>query len=156
MRGNGAAWRLVVVGEGTLASTVAARGQELGVADALELPGYVPHGNGLLDLYRASHAFLHVSSTEGVPQVLFEAQAAGLPIVATDVGGVGAALGYGARGLLVAPGDQAAAADACEQLQHDPALRERLIRNGIEFASEESMECQLDRLVAFFEAKLQK
>ena len=56
----------------------------------------------------SSDVFLHVSWTEGVPQVLFEAFAAGLPVVATDVGGVAQAVDGAA--LLVAPGDALAAA----------------------------------------------
>src|SRR5205085_10640377 len=142
----------VVAGEGTLASAVAVRARKLGVDDAVELCGYVPFGDDLFDLYRSSHAFLHVSTTEGLPQVLFEAHGAGLPIVATDVGGVAAALGHGDRGLLVPRGDAAAAADACTRLRHDPQLRERLIRNGLEFARAESIEAQLERLVPFLDA----
>jgi glycosyltransferase involved in cell wall biosynthesis len=145
-------WRLIVVGEGQLADAVAARAAELGVSDDLDLRGYVSHGDGLRDLYDTSHALLHVSHTEGVPQVLFEAQAAGLPVVATDVGGVAAALGHGERGLLVARADAAAAAEACERLRREPELRNALIRRGLEFARRESLESQLDRLVAFLGA----
>jgi glycosyltransferase involved in cell wall biosynthesis len=147
-------WRLVVVGEGPLASAVAARAKELGVADALELAGYVRHDAGLSDLYRNSHLFLHVSLTEGLPQVLFEAFAAGLPVVGTDVGGVGAALADGERGLLIPPGDAAAAAHACERLRRDPELRAALLRRGLAHARSESMESQLDRLVAFLDRQL--
>ena len=50
--------------------------------------GYLSLDSGLRDHYRDSHMFLHVSWTEGVPQVLFESFAAGLPVVATAVGGV--------------------------------------------------------------------
>jgi glycosyltransferase involved in cell wall biosynthesis len=149
-----APWRLVVAGEGRLAAAVAARARELGVEDAVDLRGYVPHGDALFELYRSSHAFLHVSSTEGVPQVLFEAQAAGLPIVATDVGGVAAALGHGARGLLVPRGDAAAVVRACERLRRNEELRERLIRGGLELARTETTEAQLDRLIPFLEEAL--
>jgi glycosyltransferase involved in cell wall biosynthesis len=151
-----AQWRLVVAGEGRLASAAAARARVLGVEDAVDLRGYVPHGDALFELYRSSHAFLHVSSTEGVPQVLYEAQAAGLPIVATDVGGVPAALGHGARGILVPPGDAGAAARACERLRRDDELRERLIRRGLELARTETTEAQLDRLLPFLEARLRR
>lgn len=154
LREEPAAWRLVAVGEGPLAGDVAARAAELGVADRIELPGYVSHADGLADLYSTSHAFLHVSHTEGLPQVLFEAQAAGLPVVATDVGGVAAALGDGERGLLVSPADADAAAKACERLRREPALRNTLIRRGLEFARRESMETQLDGLVAFLKAHI--
>jgi glycosyltransferase involved in cell wall biosynthesis len=152
LRRANAGWRLVAVGHGPLAEAVAARAAELGVGESLELRGYVSHGDGLLDLYDKSHAFLHVAHTEGLPQVLFEAQAAGLPVVATDVGGVAAALGYGERGLLVPPADAAAAAQACERLRREPELRNDLIRSGLEFARNESIESQLDRLVAFLKA----
>jgi glycosyltransferase involved in cell wall biosynthesis len=156
LRGNGGGWRLVVAGEGRLASAVAARAHALGVDGTLELRGYVRHGDELAELYRSSHAFLHVSTTEGLPQVLFEAQAAGLPVVATAVGGVQAALGGGARGVLIPPDDGAAAARACERLRRDPALREQLIRNGLEFARAEALESQLDRLVPFLEARVRR
>jgi glycosyltransferase involved in cell wall biosynthesis len=147
-----ATWRLIVVGEGPLAAAVAARAAELDVVERLELRGYVSHTDGLRRLYETSHAFLHISHTEGVPQVLFEAQAAGLPVVATDVGGVAAALGHGERGLLVPPRDAAAAADACERLRCDPELRDDLIRSGLEFARSESIEVQLDRVIGFLGA----
>ena len=77
--------------------------------------------DGLLDLYRSSHAFLHVSWTEGLPQTLFEAFAAGLPVVATAVGGVPAAVGDAA--LLVEPGDADPPAAELLRLAGDEALR---------------------------------
>ena len=96
-------WRMVVVGEGAEAPRLAARLDELGLSERVELAGYVPIDGGLLELYRTSHAFLHVSWTEGFPQVLHEAFATGLPAVATAVGGVPA--GAAGAALLVAPGD---------------------------------------------------
>ena len=74
-----------------------------GVEDHAELLGYVSLDGGLRELYRNSHVFLHVSWTEGVPQVLFESFAAGLPVVATAVGGV-PELAEG-RSVLIPPGD---------------------------------------------------
>jgi glycosyltransferase involved in cell wall biosynthesis len=144
-------WRLTAVGTGQLGPAVKTRAAELGIASQLTLTGYVPQGEGLEQAYRESHAFLHVSLTEGLPQVVFEAHAAGIPVVATDVGGVAEALGHGVRGLLIPPDDANAAAEACRQLRADSALRERLIRRGLEFAREHTIEAQLDRLVPFLE-----
>ena len=141
-------WRLAVVGDGPLAPALERLARELGVADAVEFLGYVPNGPGLWAQYRASHAFLHVSLTEGLPQVLFEAQAAGLPIVATDVGGVGAAVGNGAA-LLVPPGDADSIVEALLRLTRDKELRRRLIETGLVRAGAETMEAQLDRVAAF-------
>src|SRR5204863_7658467 len=103
-------WRLVVCGVGPMEEPLARRLEELGVSDRAELRGYVPVDAGLLELYRESHAFLHVSWTEGVPQILFECFASRLPMVATEVGGVPEAVGPAA--LLVPPGDAGAAAEA--------------------------------------------
>ena len=96
-------WRLHVCGSGPLASPLARRLEQLGVADRVVLHGYVPIDDGLWELYRSSHAFLHVSLTEGFPQVLLEAFAARLPVVATAVGGVPEIVRE--CGLLVPPQD---------------------------------------------------
>jgi glycosyltransferase involved in cell wall biosynthesis len=107
----------------------------------------VPIDGGLLDLYRRSHAFLHVSLTEGFPQVLVEAFASGLPVVATAVGGVPEAAAGAA--LLVQPRDAAAAADALERIIADADLRERLIAAGLERAREGTLEAAAERLARF-------
>ena len=142
-------WRLRIVGDGALRGAVEARIAELGIADAVEMHGEVTNGDDLWDLLRGSHAFLHVSHTEGLPQVLLEAHAAGIPIVATAVGGVAAALRGGELGLLMGPDDAPAAVAALERLAADRVLREWLICEGLDHAREESLEAQLDRISAF-------
>jgi glycosyltransferase involved in cell wall biosynthesis len=86
--------------------------------------------------------------------VLFEAQAAGLPIVATDVGGVRAALAGGAAGLLVPPSDPAAMAAALERLAGDEHLRHDLVTAGLENAARETTEAQIERVLGFFASEL--
>ena len=103
-------WRLDVYGEGPLEPALTRKIEELGLQDVITLRGYVGIDAGLREAYERADAFLHVSWTEGMPQVLIEAFAARLPTVATDVGGV-AALADDAA-LLVAPGDARAVADA--------------------------------------------
>jgi glycosyltransferase involved in cell wall biosynthesis len=144
---GGRRWRLVVCGEGPMAEPLRERLRELGVEAEAELVGYMPIHGGLLDLYRESHAFLHVSWTEGVPQVLFEAFAAQLPVVATDVGGVSEAVGDAA--LLIPPGDAAAAASALERLVGDAELRRRLVARGLERVRTHTIEAECARIVAF-------
>lgn len=137
------------VGIGPLAAAVEERAAELGVADRIELLGYVPFGPELIDLYRGAHAFVHVSLTEGVPQVLAEALSSGTPIVATDVGGVRAALEDGAAGLLVSPSDVEALVAAVLHLTDDTAHRERLVTRGLELARERTLEVEADRVASF-------
>ena len=101
LRENDPRWRLVVCGDGPLQDALAERLAALGLSEHADLRGYVTFDGGLLDAYRSSHAFLHVSWTEGFPQIMFEAFAGGLPVVGTAVGGV--AEGVGDAALLIPP-----------------------------------------------------
>jgi glycosyltransferase involved in cell wall biosynthesis len=140
---------LDVVGEGAMADQLAARIAELGIEDAVTLRGYVPIDGGLLELYREADAFLHVSWTEGLPQVLFEAFAAAIPVIATDVGGVKVASDGAA--LLIGAGDPEAAAQAIRQLHDEPGLRERLVRAGGGRVRAHTMEHEAAQLAAFLQ-----
>jgi glycosyltransferase involved in cell wall biosynthesis len=141
--------RLVLVGEGPMREEVQERVDKLGLGAVVEVRGYVPIDGELPSLYRSCDAFLHVSWTEGVPQVLFEAFAAALPVVATDVGGVARAVDDAA--LLIPPGDAAAAAEALRRLADERQLRERLIREGLRQVGERTLEATTNRLVTFLE-----
>jgi len=143
-------WRLVIAGDGPLAGALAARLRELGVADHAHLRGYVAAADELAGLYRSSHVLLHCSWTEGVPQVLFEAFAARLPVVATAVGGVAEAAGGAA--LLIPPGDARAAARALERLAGSPELRGRLTEAAAARARAHSLEAEAARVAAFLGA----
>jgi glycosyltransferase involved in cell wall biosynthesis len=141
------AWRLVVVGDGPLRGELQTRVAQAGLGDAVQLRGYVPIDGELPQLYRSADAFLHVSWTEGVPQVLFEAFAAGLPVVATDVGGVAQAADGAA--LLVGPGDASAAAQAIRRVAAEEPLRRRLVQAGLERVREHTLEAETSSLVTF-------
>jgi glycosyltransferase involved in cell wall biosynthesis len=137
------------VGTGPLMDDVQRRADDLGVGDRLDLVGFVPFGPDLLELYRNAHAFVHVSLTEGVPQVLIEALASGTPVVATDVGDVRSALGGGDAGLLVPPSDLDALVDSLLRLSDDPGLRDRLVRRGLQLAREGTLEAEAARVARF-------
>jgi glycosyltransferase involved in cell wall biosynthesis len=142
-------WRLVLAGDGPMLGQMRERVEELGLAAVVDVRGYVPIDGELPSLYRSCDAFLHVSWTEGVPQVLFEAFAGGLPVVATDVGGVARAVANAA--LLIPPGDPLAAAAALRRIADEPALRQRLIREGLTRVRERTLEAETRRLVAFLQ-----
>ena len=103
-----------------------------------------------MDLYRSAGALLHVSWTEGVPQVLHEAFAAGLPVVATAVGGVPEATDGAA--LLVPPGDADAAAAALTRLEREPELRRELVERGLERVRARTLEAESARVAEFLAA----
>ena len=147
LREDGDRWRLVVCGEGEMQAALEDRLHELGLAERAELLGYVPFGPRLLSLYRESHALLHVSWTEGLPQVIVEAFAAGVPVVATDVGGVAAAFGDTVR--LVPAGNADATAAALREIAADPGLRETLVRAGHEYAAARTADVEVERVAEF-------
>jgi glycosyltransferase involved in cell wall biosynthesis len=142
-------WKLVVAGEGPMRAELEERLALLGVAEHADLRGYVPVDAGLHDLYRESDFFLHVSWTEGLPQVIFEAFAARLPVVATAVGGVPDAVGDAA--LLVPAGDAEAPVRELTRLAADDALRERLVESGVARVRRHTTAAEVRRVAEFFE-----
>lgn len=103
---------------------------ELGIADRLDLVGSrtLPQ---VLTLAREHDLFvLPTLPGEGVPRVLLEAMASGLPVVVSDVAGVPTLVQHEVNGLLVPPADPEAIADAVDRLIHDGNLRRRLIAVG--------------------------
>jgi glycosyltransferase involved in cell wall biosynthesis len=140
-------WKLEVYGEGSLFDALSDRFEQLNLTEHATLCGYLPVDQGLLAVYRDSHAFLHVSWTEGVPQVLYEAFAAGLPVVATAVGGVAEAVGNAA--ILVPPGDASAPARALYTIGRDADRRQALIAAGLERVADLTLEMQAGRAIAF-------
>jgi len=140
-------FRLRWAGVGPLADQVQRRAAEIGLEN-VEMLGYVPTPS-LFEVYRSAHVFVHVSLTEGVPQVLVEALASGTPVVATDVGGVSAGLAGGEAGLLVPPADSHAMTEAVLRLTDDAALRERLTARGLEVARTRTLEAEAGRVAAF-------
>ena len=142
-------WRLRVCGEGDLAAALAGRLSELGVAQICGDARLRPDGRGAVRAVSLeSRPTARVIDRD--PQVLVEAFACGLPIVATDVGGVRD--GVGDAALLMPPGDPDAAADALERVAADRELRAGLTDAGSERAAGLTLESQIADLVAFLEA----
>lgn len=98
---------------------------------------------------QAFDVFCLSSRTEGLPLVIPEAMATGLPVVSTAVGGIPSVVVEGQTGLLVPPGDEGALAQALGRLLHDPALGPRLGQAGRERALQRY---SLTRMVDEYEA----
>ena len=118
-----AAARLQLVGGGALEAELHALAQQLGVADRVRFVGPVAD---TAPSYAAMTVFVMSSRTEQMPIALLEAMAAGLPVVATDVGDVRAILPESAAAYIVPKADPAALARALAAVLGDPALRQRL------------------------------
>lgn len=112
---------LVVMGDGPEREALVAQAEQLGVSDRIIWAGIVPGA----ERYFSGFDLLVLSSrTEGSPIVLLEAMAAGVPIVATAVGGVTELLSP-ATATLVAPDDPAALREAIGAVHDDPVMARR-------------------------------
>ncbi|MDA3936205.1 MAG: glycosyltransferase [Actinomycetota bacterium] len=126
---NGVDVRLGFVGDGPVLVDLRARAIELGIQDRVVFHGALRHDEAI-DIVAAADVLSLPSYAEGSPNVLKEAMALGLPVVASDVGGIPELVGD--AGILHAPYDIAALAEALSQLTADPGMRERLGHAGRE------------------------
>lgn len=101
-----------------------------GVADRVRFLDHVEDLGSYRAVFRRATLFVLPSEWEAFGLVLLEAMAAGVPIVASSVGGVPEVLEEGRSGHLVPFGDPARLAEAIEWLWSDPTERERLVREG--------------------------
>jgi colanic acid/amylovoran biosynthesis glycosyltransferase len=119
--------KFVIAGEGPLRDELEILAKELGVREAVEFRGFLSQ-SGLASLFAESHIFLHPSemtsdkNQEGVPNSMLEAMATGLPVLATDHGGIPEAVTHERHGLLVPERDVDALYAAMRQLTADPEL----------------------------------
>lgn len=122
--------RLVIIGDGEERAHLESLIIELGLPERAALLGF--QENPWKYMARAD-LFVLSSLTEGMPNVIGEAMALGLPVLATDCSpGVREYLDDGRAGLLVPPGDPKALAEGIERLLSDELLRKELAQRGCE------------------------
>jgi glycosyltransferase involved in cell wall biosynthesis len=134
-----------MVGEGPLQSELEARAGSLGLADRVTLTG---GRTDVPDMLAAFDVFVLSSVSEGLSNVIQEAMAMGLPVVATEVGGAAELVERDATGLLVPPSNAPAMAEALLRLGRDPVLRERMGQAG---RARAEREFTLDAMVHAYE-----
>jgi glycosyltransferase involved in cell wall biosynthesis len=123
--------RLVILGEGELRAALERQVKAAGLSKSVLLPGFISNPAAI---YRSADVFVLSSDYEGFGNVVVEALAAGLPVVATDCGGAGEILEQGRYGTLVPVGDTAALAaamDSATDLTGAPHVRRS---RALEFA----------------------
>jgi glycosyltransferase involved in cell wall biosynthesis len=118
---------LVIVGEGDQQADLQGLIDRLGRGDRIRLLGFRPD---LRDLYQAFDVFALSSHREGLPNVLLEAMAMEVPVVATRVAGIPKLIAHEENGLLVDAGSVEQMTEALDRLVTDEALRERFRAAG--------------------------
>ena len=126
---RGVAFDSVIIGEGKLRKPLQAQCEALGLGDRVSFVGAQPSGDVRRAMARATLMVMPCVVTpegnaDGIPNVLTEAMAAGLPVLSTRVSGIPELIDDGVCGRLVAPNDPMALADAIAALLADPSLRE--------------------------------
>jgi colanic acid/amylovoran biosynthesis glycosyltransferase len=126
-----------IAGEGPLRNELGQLAAELGIADKVFFPGFISQTQ-LRELFYQSHIFLHPSEVggdgnqEGVPNSMLEAMASGLPVFATEHGGIPEAIENGRSGILVRERDEEALALALLERTANPEGLAAIARNGAE------------------------
>lgn len=127
LRDRGVPVRFLTVGQGPLEAEIHAEHARLGLSGVVDLLG---ERADAVRVMSGCDGFVLASSNEGLPVALMEAVALGLPVVATEVGGVPEIVDA-TNGVLVPRSDPGALADALEALAADPARREQLARGAL-------------------------
>lgn len=151
LRSEDPRWHLEICGEGDLEADMRRRAEELGLEEAVTFHGYLPIDGGLAEAYDRAHLLLHVSWTEGLPQILLEAFAHCLPVVATDVGGIRESF----QGLLrlVPAGEVEAPVEELRLLLSDAGRREEIVRLASEHMRNLTIEAETARIASFVAAE---
>lgn len=126
---------LLVVGDGPDRELVDATVAASPVRDRIVRHGFVEHER-VPAVLRSLDVLVLPSAYEELGSVLVEALAVGLPVVATNVGGIPEVVRHEVTGLLVEPGDVQGIAEAVDRVLGDPELAKRLSRNALERAQD--------------------
>ncbi len=102
---------------------------QAGLGEAVRFLGYLGHEE-LLNAYRQVDLLVHAARAEGMPRVLAEAMSQSLPVVVTQVGGIGEALKADQDAVFVRPEDPRSLAEGIRRVLRDGSLRRSLIANG--------------------------
>jgi len=129
---------LTIAGEGPLLGQLQSLARELNINSRVSFTGFISQEQ-LREVYYASHAFLHPSQTgrdgnqEGIPNSMLEAMASGLPVFATEHGGIPEAVVHRVSGVLVPERDHQKLADALVDSMEDSGFLSRIACNGADF-----------------------
>ncbi len=121
-------FKIVIIGEGEERENLQNQIRALGLENTVHLAGFVPEAARYL---KAFDVFVLPSLKEGLPYTILEAMHAGLPIVATSVGGIPDVIEHKKNGILVPPGNPTLLADAITTVFADANLQKTMVGNAV-------------------------
>jgi glycosyltransferase involved in cell wall biosynthesis len=148
LRDKGFAARYFIVGEGPMRSMIEQTIRDFRMSDCVTLMG---HRTDVPEIMRALDLLVIPSRHEGVPQVGLQALASKLPVIGSDVGGIGAIIRPGQTGRLFPVDDVAAVSDTIRAALADRVTTEAMSKQGRLFVQQNhSLEAMLDCLEALY------
>ena len=121
--------RLTIAGSGPLKEQLIAVAKELNIADSVRFPGRLDR-QAMAQLYQSADIMLNASTIDNMPNSILEAQASGVLVVSSNVGGIPYMVSDGRNALLVEPRQPNKMAEAVIEVLEDSALRDSLSRCG--------------------------
>jgi colanic acid/amylovoran biosynthesis glycosyltransferase len=150
LSGEGRDVRLRLVGDGPDSRQLQERARQLGIGEWVVFEGWRTQEE-LRQLYAASDLCVLSSFSEGVPVVLMEAMATGVPCVAPRITGIPELIRDGVEGLLVTPANAAELASAIGTLMDQPELRRQMAKSSRErIADQYELHKNVERLSKLF------
>lgn len=140
--GKGLHFELVIVGDGPERDELQRLAAGLGLREKVIFTGVLSQEE-LAEVYRRAEAFCLASvvasdgDRDGLPNVIIEAMAYGVPVVASNLGAIPEAVRHEETGLLAPPGSAGELAEQLERVLRDESLRQRLVQNGRRLVEEE-------------------
>ena len=140
---RGEAFECVIGGSGELEGELRAQVARLGLGERVRITGQTLIQEKIVefmhqgDVYVLPCVWARDGDVDGLPQMLMEAMACGLPAISTRLVGIPDLVRHETTGLLVPPANPAALADAIARLMHDPALARRLAEQGRRWIAEQ-------------------
>jgi glycosyltransferase involved in cell wall biosynthesis len=138
---------LDIVGSGMEEENLRKLAQKLDINDRVSFHGYIAFGDTLFSYYRAADFFVLPSLSEGIPQVLLEAMAFGVPIITTQIPSVQGIVRHKENSWLVEPGSAMALAKAIHELADNPMLADTLRQRATEDIYVHTMEFQQEKML---------
>ena len=139
--------RFIIAGEGPRKKEIETRIREKNLSDKVLLAGFLP---SLVALWKLMDLFVLTSRLEGFPVSLLEAFASGVPVVATNVGGIPEIVKPGQNGFLVDPGNPAETADRILEYLETPDLEASMKKNARATAGEFTIDKMARRCIELY------